>query len=105
MNMIGVVGTIPLYCGSCSCLSCGFKIRRRWRTERNPAKLRQSDLLSALDMSRITRYISNVIWNGASVAVLILAGFVMAPIIIQHIGDKNYGEWTLVLALVEYYWL
>ena len=56
-------------------------------------------------MSRISRYINNVIWNCLSVGLLILVGFILSPFIIQHIGAKNYGEWTLVLSLVEYYWL
>jgi O-antigen/teichoic acid export membrane protein len=56
-------------------------------------------------MTRISRYIRNVAWNSASVLVLLLVGFVLSPFILRHIGEKNYGEWTLVLSLVEYYWL
>ena len=56
-------------------------------------------------MTRISRYIKNVAWNSASVLVLLAVGFVLSPFILRHIGARNYGEWTLVLSLVEYYWL
>lgn len=54
---------------------------------------------------RLGRYLSNVAWSWLSVAVNIAASLVMAPIIIGHLGDADYGIWTLVLSLVEYYWL
>jgi O-antigen/teichoic acid export membrane protein len=56
-------------------------------------------------MNRTGRYISNVLWNTGGVAVLLLVGFIMSPFVLRHVGDKKYGEWTLVLSLVEYYWL
>ncbi len=56
-------------------------------------------------MNRTARYISNVIWNGASVVVTLVVGFVLSPFMLRHLGDSNYGEWTLVVGLVEYYWL
>jgi O-antigen/teichoic acid export membrane protein len=56
-------------------------------------------------VSRAARYISNVAWNSASVAVLLLVGVVMTPITLRYIGETRYGEWTIALSLVEYYWL
>ena len=44
-------------------------------------------------------------WNCASVAVLLLIGVFMTPILLRFIGETRYGEWTIVLSLVEYYWL
>jgi O-antigen/teichoic acid export membrane protein len=60
---------------------------------------------NARPSNRTARYISNVIWNGASAAVILAVGFVLSPFMLRHLGDSNYGEWSLVLGLVEYYWL
>lgn len=56
-------------------------------------------------MSRAGRYLTNVIWNSASIAVLVLIGVFMTPIILGYLGETRYGEWTIALSLVEYYWL
>jgi O-antigen/teichoic acid export membrane protein len=56
-------------------------------------------------VSRAARYISNVLWNSASVAVLLVIGVFMTPILLRYIGETRYGEWTIALSLVEYYWL
>ena len=44
-------------------------------------------------------------WSWLAVAVNLTASLLMAPIIIGRLGDADYGIWTLVLSLVEYYWL
>jgi O-antigen/teichoic acid export membrane protein len=56
-------------------------------------------------MSRAARFIRNVLWSWGGVAVTIAASLFISPFIIRRIGDANYGIWTLVLSLVEYYWL
>lgn len=56
-------------------------------------------------MSRTRRYLVNVLWNWASVLVLIVVGFVLSPFMVRQLGASDYGAWTLALSLVEYYWL
>lgn len=54
---------------------------------------------------RTRRYITNVLWTWAGVAVGILSGFIVSPYTIRKIGDVNFSIWSLALSLVEYYWL
>ena len=54
---------------------------------------------------RAGRYIGNVLWNWAGVAVGILAGFFISPYVIRKVGDADFGIWTLTLSLIDYYWL
>ncbi len=56
-------------------------------------------------MSRAGRYISNVIWNSASVAVGLVIAVFLTPITLGYLGETKYGEWMIALSLVEYYWL
>ena len=56
-------------------------------------------------MSRATRYITNVIWNSASTGLGLVIAIFMTPIILGYLGETRYGEWTIALSLVEYYWL
>ena len=56
-------------------------------------------------MSRAGRYIVNVIWSSASVGVGLLIAVFMTPITLGYLGETKYGEWTIALSLVEYYWL
>jgi O-antigen/teichoic acid export membrane protein len=56
-------------------------------------------------MSRAGRYIINVIWSSASVGVGLLIAIFMTPITLGYLGETKYGEWTIALSLVEYYWL
>lgn len=53
----------------------------------------------------VGRYLTNVAWSWAGVAVTLAAGFLLSPYIIRKVGDTGFGLWTLTLALVEYYWL
>ena len=54
---------------------------------------------------RTRRYLTNVLWTWAGVAVGIISGFIVSPYTIRKIGDVNFSIWSLALSLVEYYWL
>ncbi|MEP6715535.1 MAG: oligosaccharide flippase family protein [Terriglobia bacterium] len=56
-------------------------------------------------MSRVQKYISNVLWSWAGVILTILIGFFISPYIIRRVGETHFGIWALALSLVEYYWL
>ncbi|MDP9169780.1 MAG: oligosaccharide flippase family protein [Acidobacteriota bacterium] len=56
-------------------------------------------------MSRVQKYISNVLWSWAGVVLTILIGFFFSPYIIRRVGDTNFAIWALALSLVDYYWL
>jgi O-antigen/teichoic acid export membrane protein len=56
-------------------------------------------------VSRTRRYIANVIWNSASTGVGLVIAILMTPITLGYLGETRYGEWTIALSLVEYYWL
>src|SRR5918911_2593206 len=51
------------------------------------------------------RFIINVLWNWASVAVNIFSGLILSPFVIRRLGDENYGLWALTVSLAEYYWI
>ncbi|MGA2434047.1 MAG: oligosaccharide flippase family protein [Bryobacteraceae bacterium] len=53
----------------------------------------------------IGRYVSNVAWSWAGVAVTVVVGFFLSPYTIHKVGDSEFGIWTLALAMVDYYWL
>ena len=47
----------------------------------------------------------NALSNWATLAVTVLVGFFLTPIVIAHVGRAGYGVWTLVATLVGYYGL
>jgi O-antigen/teichoic acid export membrane protein len=51
------------------------------------------------------RFFGGVVWSWLGVAVSILSGLILSPYIIHKVGDEAYGVWSLVFALVDYYWL
>jgi O-antigen/teichoic acid export membrane protein len=51
------------------------------------------------------RYVSNVLWTWLGVATGIAGGLFVTPYIVRKIGVDHFSMWTLVLSLVEYYWL
>ncbi len=55
--------------------------------------------------TRTSNFLTNVLWSWSGVAVNLFAGFFLSPFLIRRLGDDNFGIWTLVLAMVEYYWL
>jgi len=55
--------------------------------------------------TRTSNFLTNVLWSWSGVAINLFAGFFLSPFLIRRLGDDNFGIWTLVLAMVEYYWL
>ncbi len=53
----------------------------------------------------LRRYLINAIWSWIGIATTLVVGFFLSPFIIRHIGDANFGLWSLTLAFVEYYWV
>ncbi len=45
----------------------------------------------------------NVIWNLAGTLAHLLAGFVVMPFLIRHLGQTGYGLWTLVASMTSYF--
>ncbi|MGE5611973.1 MAG: lipopolysaccharide biosynthesis protein [Bacillota bacterium] len=53
-----------------------------------------------------TRIIArNVIWNWGALAANLLAGFIVAPFLVHHLGETGYGLWILIASLIEYFGL
>lgn len=51
---------------------------------------------------RSSRIIKNVLMNWIAVAATVLAGFLMSPFLVRHLGDSVYGVWILIGSLVGY---
>jgi O-antigen/teichoic acid export membrane protein/GT2 family glycosyltransferase len=47
----------------------------------------------------------NVLWTWAGTAVSIIAGFIVAPFLIRHLGQTTYGLWILLTSFVGYFGL
>lgn len=45
----------------------------------------------------------NVIWNWSGMAVTMLAGFIVAPYLVHHLGDSGYGLWILIASMTGYF--
>ena len=55
--------------------------------------------------SRTERFFRNVLWNWLGVAVNFVIILVLAPYIVRKLGHEAYGIWTLILGILDYYWL
>ena len=55
--------------------------------------------------TRTSSFLTNVLWSWSGVAINIFAGFFLSPFLIRRLGTDNFGVWTLVLVMVENYWL
>jgi O-antigen/teichoic acid export membrane protein len=51
---------------------------------------------------RSSQIIRNVLMNWVAFAVTILAGFLMSPFLVRHLGDAVYGVWVLLGSLAGY---
>ena len=51
------------------------------------------------------RFVGNVIWNWASVAVTTGMSIILAPFILKKLGEDNFGLWAFAVSLAEYYWI
>jgi O-antigen/teichoic acid export membrane protein len=47
--------------------------------------------------------LGNVAWNLAGMAVPLMAGFVLAPFLIRHLGQTGYGLWILLGSFTSYF--
>lgn len=47
----------------------------------------------------------NVVWNWAGMVVPMLAGFIVAPFLVNRLGDTVYGLWVLIASLTSYFGL
>jgi O-antigen/teichoic acid export membrane protein len=45
----------------------------------------------------------NVVWNCAGMGANLLAGFVVVPYLVRHLGQTNYGLWILVASFTNYF--
>jgi len=45
----------------------------------------------------------NVAWNSAGTITHLLAGFVLSPFLVSHLGQTNYGLWILIASLTGYF--
>lgn len=45
----------------------------------------------------------NVVWNCAGMGANLLAGFIVVPYLVRHLGQTNYGLWILVASFTNYF--
>ena len=66
---------------------------------------------SVLPVSAVTehrptsRILRNVTANWVSLVINILLSFLIAPVVVNQLGDTYYGIWTLLMQLTGYLWL
>lgn len=51
------------------------------------------------------RLAGNVVWNWAGMGVNMLAGFILAPYLVNRLGDTVYGIWILIASMSGYFGL
>jgi O-antigen/teichoic acid export membrane protein len=56
-------------------------------------------------MSSKQRVARNIVWNCAGTGVEAVAGFLIAPFLIHHLGDTTYGLWIVLGSLTSYFGL
>ena len=44
----------------------------------------------------------NVVCNWAGTATHMIAGFVVAPFLVQQLGQSGYGQWVLIASVTGY---
>jgi O-antigen/teichoic acid export membrane protein len=52
--------------------------------------------------SRTTRFLHNVAWSWMGVAVNILLGIFLSPILVRRLGVAQYGVWVLLFSTMDY---
>ncbi|HJR58260.1 MAG TPA: oligosaccharide flippase family protein [Vicinamibacterales bacterium] len=50
-----------------------------------------------------TGFLHNVAWGWAGVAVNVVIGFLLSPILIRKLGLEHFGIWVLLFSLVDYF--
>jgi O-antigen/teichoic acid export membrane protein len=53
-------------------------------------------------VSRKSRFLSNVMWSWTGVAVNILLGLFLSPILVKKLGVAQYGVWVLLFSTMDY---
>src|ERR1017187_5631042 len=48
-------------------------------------------------------FFHSVLWSWLGVMFSLVAGLLLSPYVIHHLGDERYGIWALVFSLVDYY--
>lgn len=51
------------------------------------------------------RFLINVLWTWAGVAVNVVVAALLSPYIIRKLGEAKFSVWTLSLSFIEYFWL
>lgn len=52
---------------------------------------------------RLSVILRNIFSTWTSYLVTLLAGFLLAPFVVHHLGNTGYGVWTLVLSMTGYF--
>lgn len=58
--------------------------------------------ISAPAPSHKSRFLTNVIWSWTGVAVNILLGLFLSPILVRKLGVAQYGVWVLLFSTMDY---
>src|SRR5262245_55923109 len=56
-------------------------------------------------MSKTRAIAVNALWNWVGMVIGILSSFIIAPILIRHLGASTYGVWILIGSLTGYFGL
>ena len=59
----------------------------------------------AVGKARGRRFLRNVLWTWAGVAVNVAVAALLSPYIIRTLGEAQFSVWTLSLSFIEYFWL
>ena len=51
------------------------------------------------------RFLGSVLWSWFGVCVSIFSASLLTPITVHKLGAEGYGVWTVILTLVDYFWL
>ncbi|MDB5293878.1 MAG: hypothetical protein JWL69_5119 [Phycisphaerales bacterium] len=51
----------------------------------------------------VKRIAGNVVWNCAGMGANLMAGFVVVPFLVRHLGQTVYGLWILVASFTNYF--
>ena len=54
--------------------------------------------------SRGEKFVVNVLWSWTGVAANLFVGFIITPFIIRRLGAEQYGIWSLIFSILDYFW-
>lgn len=61
-----------------------------------------AEVAAPLARASRTSFLQNVLWGWSAVAVNIVIGIVLAPLIIARLGVAQYGLWVLLFSMLDY---